>query len=94
MANSKAQLFKSLTTVQQQTLHILTVHSGGFEYDEKPRYLCSAEYFNMPDWAPFMCVLIENSAFLGYFWQPESAIRSRNDFDERVTQYREEFNFR
>ena len=56
-------------------------------------YDCSADYFASGDWWPFLCVQLENSAFLGFFRQVESATRSENSYDDAIDGSEPEFSF-
>ena len=59
---------------------------GGQEGEDE-RYKCSSQYFNKPDWTPFMCVEFENSGYLGLYRQPINATRDDESYRALVNEF-------
>ncbi|XP_060602357.1 tectonic-2-like [Ruditapes philippinarum] len=56
---------------EKQTFDRCIPFLPGGQSAEDQQYECSSKHHNKPDWFPFLCVVFEYNAFLGYFydWQ-------------------------
>ncbi|XP_060569860.1 tectonic-2-like [Ruditapes philippinarum] len=64
---------------EKQTFDSCIPFLPGGQSAEDQQYECSSKHHNKPDWFPFLCVVFEYNAFLGYFydWQYKLAENSQ-----------------
>jgi hypothetical protein len=67
---------------------------GGYANETIDEHLCVARPHPQPDWFSIMCIQIENSAFLGYYIYPRSAIRQSTDYTSTSTAYQPAYTYK
>lgn len=71
---------------QRRTFSGCIPYLAGGQPAKTQQYRCSSDHFNKADWFPFLCVIFEYNAFLGYFfdWQYKLANNNTQTFLSRL----------
>jgi len=68
---------------------------GGGQSIPAPQYYCNASTkYDTPDWFPIMCVIWENTGFIGYFYYSPSLITTLTNFSQVMNLYANVSSFR